>query len=263
MKLPLKPRFWRCSEGGGVYPAGTLEVNITCHRSHDFHCTRGGFYFRYVQSGLRSAPHARIKGARIDFHWIPNKNKDAIMLSGCWRSPAVTQTETVLISAQGPLCCGFCMLQTQKRKREKPPQLSLQFLPLVGAEIRGFAVTAFWPRSVGAASLPASLLRKHLPKRKDAAGGMRFPEYPKSQKSCCRTQQRRSSVDGLVGPAAETDEKPCSLWRITSDSSQRMKRWSGLNLPVDRRRKPGGIGASAGRCDRLQTALYRFLAADG
>lgn len=152
----------------------------------------------------------------------------------------------------------------QKRNREKPPQLSLRFLPLVGAEIRGFAVTAFWPRSVGAASLPASPLRKHLPKRKDAAGasGLRFPEYPKSQKSCW-TQQRRSSVDGLVAPTAETDEKPCPPWRIPSDSSQRMKRWSGLNLPVDRRRKPGGIGASAGRCDRLQTALYRFLAADG
>lgn len=189
------------------------------------------------------------------------------MLSGCWSSPAVTETETVLISAQGPLCCGFCMLQTPKRNREKPPQLSLQFLPLVGAEIRGFAVTAFWLRSVGAASLPASLLRKHLPKRKDAAGasGLRFPEYPKSQKSqkSCWTQQRRSSMDGSVGPTAETDEKPCSLWRIPSDSSQRMKRWSGLNLPVDRRRKPGGIGASAGQCDRLQTTFYRFLAADG
>lgn len=116
----------------------------------------------------------------------------------------------------------------------------------------------------GAASLPARLLRKHLPKRKDAAGasGLRFPEYLKSQKSCW-TQQRRSSVDGSVGPTAETDEKLCPPWRIPSDSSQRTKRWSGLNLPVDRRRKPGGIGASAGRCDRLQTALYRFLAADG
>lgn len=74
--------------------------------------------------------------------------------------------------------------------------------------MRGFAVTAFWPRrSIVAASRPASLLRKHLPKRKDTAGAS-GPRFPESEDGCSRTKQRRSSVEDLLGPTAETDEDP-------------------------------------------------------
>lgn len=127
----------------------------------------GDLYFRYVQSGLRSALHARITRTRIDFRRFPNKNKDAIVLSGCWRSPAVTETETLLISACAGSALPWLLLLNnsacQKYKtetRKSRPRSRYSFFPLRVQKLEATwsQQRAFWPRSIVAPSLPASLL---------------------------------------------------------------------------------------------------------